>query len=237
MSRYDDVRASFHNLLGVSGNDVQNAYGMQGDWCMMTVWTAFRNAGALDYLADGMKTAWVPSLWDWYDNRGMTGTEPRAGALVFYDYNQNGTPDHIEYCDSTDGSAINTIAGNTGDCIVVQNNARASWYVNDYVLGYAYVDYGDDEEEVVQEDTKDLSYEEDSMQFIYRPNMENYMAYYDGTTVHPLHHPDEVTAINMCYRNCFGRDIPIFELGSKEAPWATRFEAGAERVFEKKATK
>ena len=85
MSRYDDVRASFHNLLGVSGNDVQNAYGMQGDWCMMTVWTAFRNAGALDYLADGMKTAWVPSLWDWYDNRGMTGTEPRAGALVFYE--------------------------------------------------------------------------------------------------------------------------------------------------------
>lgn len=231
MGKYSDVRASFQNLIGTNGSDIQNAYGMQGDWCMMTVWIAFRNADALDRLADGMKTAWVPSLWDWYDDRGMTGYTPQAGALVFYDYNQNGTPDHIEYCDTVlGGMAITTIAGNTGDCIDVKNPTRSDYYMRSNVLGFAYPDYK--EEEIKVEEEKKV--EDDTMQFIYRPNMENYMVYYDGNEHHPLHHPDEVTAINMCFKNCFGRDIPIFELGTKEAPWATRFKAGSERLFEKK---
>ena len=54
MSTYGAVRASFNSLLGVSGDDIQTAYNMQGDWCAMTVWVGFRNAGALDNLADGM---------------------------------------------------------------------------------------------------------------------------------------------------------------------------------------
>ena len=68
MSKYQSVADSFRALVGTGAADIQNAYGMQGDWCMMTVWIGFRNADALDNLADGMKTAWVPSLWDWYNN-------------------------------------------------------------------------------------------------------------------------------------------------------------------------
>lgn len=67
------------------------------------------------------------------------------------------------------------------------------------------------------------------MECIYRPNGANYLVYYDGARCHRLEHPDEVTAIQMVYRSCNGCDIPMFELGSQDAPWATRFEAAVER--------
>lgn len=71
---------------------------------------------------------------------------------------------------------------------------------------------------------------DDDMVCIYRPNGENYLVFYDGTNFHNLSHPDEVTAIDMVYQKTHGGEhIPQFELGSKEAPWATRFYQAATR--------
>lgn len=67
------------------------------------------------------------------------------------------------------------------------------------------------------------------MQCIYQPNGENRMVYYDGTRNHPLEHPDEVTVIQDVYKRCTGRDIPVFELGTQNAPWAARFMEATER--------
>lgn len=67
------------------------------------------------------------------------------------------------------------------------------------------------------------------MECLIRPNGENYMVYFDGVKAHPLHHPDEMKAIQMCYRQCTGEDIPCFEMGTHEAPWFTRLEQGAGR--------
>ncbi len=67
------------------------------------------------------------------------------------------------------------------------------------------------------------------MPCIYQPNGEGYLVYYDGSACHPLAHPDEVTAIQMVHRACYGCDIPMFELGTPDAPWAARFEAAVER--------
>lgn len=61
------------------------------------------------------------------------------------------------------------------------------------------------------------------MECIFRPNDENYLVYYDGVNAHRLAHPDEVTAIQKVYTACTGENIPMFELGSQAAPWATRF--------------
>lgn len=212
MATRDNVIAAFNGLVGVSGDDIQAAYGMQGDWCAMTVWYGFKQAGALELLNGGTATAWVPDLWEYYNSRGMTGSNPQPGALVLYDYNGNGTPDHIEYVTSVeDDGTFNCISGNSGRDYVFAEN------VNMYgVLGFCYPAYGEDA--VAEQKT-----EENKMQFIYRPNGENYLCFFDGTAIHKLSHPDQVTAINMCHQACFGRDIPIFELGSAEAPWATRF--------------
>ena len=67
------------------------------------------------------------------------------------------------------------------------------------------------------------------MECLIRPNGENYMVYFDGVKAHPLQHPDEMIAIQMCYKQCTGEDIPCFEMGTPEAPWATRLFEGAGR--------
>ncbi len=62
------------------------------------------------------------------------------------------------------------------------------------------------------------------MECIFKPNGEGRLVYYDGVKAHNLNHPDEVKAIQMVYKACNGgAQIPIFELGSANAPWATRF--------------
>ena len=226
MSKYQAVADSFRALVGTGAADIQNAYGMQGDWCMMTVWIGFRNADALDNLADGMKTAWVPSLWDWYESQGRTGDNPQAGALTFFDFNQNGTPDHIEYCDSVESNSVFTdIAGNTGDCATVQYKDRTN---DSNVLGFAYPDYGTEEEDKVAEEPQEDD-EEEVMQFIYQPNDANCLYFYDGVFNHPLKNNDEVEAIKQAYEKATGKGIKMFELGSKDAPWATRFWTATER--------
>lgn len=63
---------------------------------------------------------------------------------------------------------------------------------------------------------------EETMQAIIRPNGEDFLCYYDGGRMVKLSHPDEVTALNMAYNACHGRDIPMFELGTADAPWASR---------------
>ena len=223
MSTYGAVRASFNSLLGVSGDDIQTAYNMQGDWCAMTVWVGFRNAGALDNLAGGLKTAWVPTLWDWYNCRGLTGSAPQAGALVFYDFNSNGTPDHIEYVNTVYGSnSFSTIAGNTGACRAVQTVERDT----EYVLGFAYPEYSTEEDKIAATPQEE---EEEIMQFIYQPNGANCLYYYDGVFNHPLKNNDEVEAIKQAYEKATGKSIAMFPLGSSDAPWATRFWTATER--------
>lgn len=71
---------------------------------------------------------------------------------------------------------------------------------------------------------------EDGMECVYQPNEESYLVFYDGVNKHPLSHPDEVEAINMVYKATHnGKDIPMFKLGTKNAPWANRFEAAIAR--------
>ena len=224
MSKYQAVADSFRSLVGTGAADIQNAYGMQGDWCAMTVWVGFRNAGALDNLAGGLQTAWVPTLWDWYNCRGLTGSAPQAGALVFYDFNSNGTPDHIEYVNTVSGSnSFSTIAGNTGACRAVQTVERDT----EYVLGFAYPEYSTEEDKVAEEPQEDD--EEEVMQFIYQPNDANCLYFYDGVFNHPLKNNDEVEAIKQAYEKATGKSIAMFPLGSSDAPWATRFWTATER--------
>ena len=230
MSTYGAVRASFNSLLGVSGDDIQTAYNMQGDWCAMTVWVGFRNATALDNLAGGLKTAWVPTLWDWYNCRGLTGSAPQAGALVFYDFNSNCTPDHIEYVNTVYGSnSFETIAGNTGACRAVQTVERDT----EYVLGFAYPEYSAEEDKIAATPQEE---EEEIMQFIYQPNGANCLYYYDGVFNHPLKNNDEVEAIKQAYEKATGKSIAMFPLGSSDAPWATRFWTATERFTDAATT-
>ena len=59
-----------------------------------------------------------------------------------------------------------------------------------------------------------------SMACIMRPNGENWMVYYDGVNLHP---------IQTVAKKTMGKELPCFEMGSKTAPWYTRFQQAVNR--------
>lgn len=65
--------------------------------------------------------------------------------------------------------------------------------------------------------------EEDDMHCIIQINDDSALSYYDGVRLHTLTNPDQVTALNEVYKACTGKDIPMVKLGSKDAPYGTRF--------------
>ena len=80
------------------------------------------------------------------------------------------------------------------------------------------------------EQSQETTNGDDDMVCIFQPNGESGLIYYDGTAFHPLGHPDEAEAINMVYKQTHGGEsIPMFPLGTKKAPWATRFMEAATR--------
>lgn len=63
-----------------------------------------------------------------------------------------------------------------------------------------------------------------TMACIIQPNGENRLIYYDGHSLHNLTHPDQVTAIQQVAKATTGKELPIFKLGTKTAPWFTRLK-------------
>lgn len=65
------------------------------------------------------------------------GSVPTPGSLIFFDWNQDGSSDHVGIVESCDGTTVHTIEGNSGDA-VKQN----SYTVNSQsILGYGLVTY------------------------------------------------------------------------------------------------
>lgn len=65
------------------------------------------------------------------------GSVPTPGSLIFFDWNQDGSSDHVGIVESCDGTTVHTIEGNSEDA-VKQN----SYTVNSQsILGYGLVTY------------------------------------------------------------------------------------------------
>lgn len=117
----------------------------------------------------------------------------------------------------------NIAGGSRGDQTGAEVNTRS--YYNYPWNCYLRWTGGDDEPDYYES-------EDDEMACIFQPNGEGYLVYYDGHAFHKLTHPDEVEAINMVYKATHGgSSIPMFALGEKGAPWATRFYQAATRKW------
>nr|DAQ52632.1 MAG TPA: putative peptidoglycan binding domain protein [Caudoviricetes sp.] len=92
-------------------------------WCVVFVWDIFRMAGASNLFCDGKKTAWVDTVRDWAKSKGLVVSKDqgRHGDLALFDWNHNGSGDHIGFIDAknADGS-YETCEGNTS----VDNNSN-----------------------------------------------------------------------------------------------------------------
>lgn len=121
------------------------AYGMDGvAWCNQFTWWCFREAG-LSALTP--KSAYTPATYDWYRRKGLTGTAPRPGALVFFDFPNDGVNriSHIGIVEAVnrDGS-ITTIEGNTSSGSAGSQRDGGGVYRRVRkvgIVGYAYPAY------------------------------------------------------------------------------------------------
>jgi CHAP domain len=90
------------------------AYGRDGEaWCAKFVWWVFRQSRGSALIP---KTAFTPTLAQWFRDHGQWGTKPRPGALVFFDFPNDGLRriSHVALVEAVhpDGT-IQTIEGNT----------------------------------------------------------------------------------------------------------------------------
>ena len=87
------------------------------DWCAVFVWWVFKEAGCSELFFGGKKSAYCPSIADYYIAKKQTvgKNEGKPGDIVLFDFNDNGTSDHIGFIEekNSDGT-YTTIEGNTG---------------------------------------------------------------------------------------------------------------------------
>ena len=139
-------KSSYETPPGSSVTRYGAAYGMNGvAWCNMFTWWCFTQTGAS---ALTPKSAYTPATFDWYRSRKLTGSVPRPGALVFYDFPGDGVDriSHVGFVEAvlSDGR-IQTIEGNTTSGAAGDQRAGGGVYrrisSTSAVVGYAYPQY------------------------------------------------------------------------------------------------
>jgi hypothetical protein len=121
------------------------AYGMNGvAWCAIFTWWCFREAGLSGLVP---KTAYTPTLANWFKQRGRWGIHPRRGALVLFDFPNDGVNriSHVGIVEAvnSDGSIV-TIEGNTsGGTSGSQRDGGGVWRRTRKtgIVGYGYPAY------------------------------------------------------------------------------------------------
>lgn len=76
----------------------------------------------------------------WFESKGRfrdASYTPAAGDIIFFDWGNNGTIDHVGIVESVSGGTVNTIEGNSGDKV-----ARRSYSIgSSNIYGYGVPSY------------------------------------------------------------------------------------------------
>lgn len=92
-------------------------------WCAVFVWWVFKEAGCPELFFGGKKSAYCPSIADYYIGKKQTVSKSKgqAGDIVLFDWNQNNSSDHIGIIEKKNSDGTYTcIEGNTA----VGNNSN-----------------------------------------------------------------------------------------------------------------
>lgn len=130
------------------GTPYHRNYGIAADqpWCAVFVWDMFREAGAATLI--GPKTAYTPTLANWFRQRGQWSDTPTVGALVFYDWpsDSRNRIQHVGIVESIGPNTIQTIEANTSSGVAgSQDNGGGVWRRtrprNGSIVGYGLPAY------------------------------------------------------------------------------------------------
>lgn len=89
--------------------------GSQYPWCCVFVWYVFHSLGADKLFYDGKKTAYCPTLLNWFKKNGRLMIMPEPGDVVFYDFTgKKANASHVGIVSKIlPGGKIMAIEGNT----------------------------------------------------------------------------------------------------------------------------
>jgi len=124
-------------------------------WCAMFLSWCAAQAGIDSGIIP--KFAYVPHGVDHYKKQGRfrpaKGYIPQTGDIVFYDFNGNGTPDHVGIVTGYGGGMISTIEGNTSSVSQANGGAveRKQRNAVSGVAGYGLPKYGEEEDMEIKE--------------------------------------------------------------------------------------
>lgn len=116
----EEVLNQARSYLGyISGSSEHSIFG-EGNWCCDLVRTCCQNAGV-----NFPNTRWVPDVMEWAMNNGRWTGSPQPGYAILFDFNYNGSPDHIGFVEEVYASDhCLTIEGNTGNPVGVYRKDR-----------------------------------------------------------------------------------------------------------------
>lgn len=113
------IRVASAQLGNVGGLKFCKWYGFNGrvEWCACFVSWCANQCG---YIDKGIipKFALVGDGVDWFKARGRLRNNkyiPHPGDIIFFDWDSDGTRDHVGFVERCDGKTVYTIEGNSGD--------------------------------------------------------------------------------------------------------------------------
>jgi hypothetical protein len=117
----NELLQAAYSQLGDTGGDLfwqWYGYSQRVSWCGVFVSWCANEAGLLgteipkfDYCPTGAQ--WFIDNGEWLDNE----KEPESGMVIFFDCNQNGSPDHVGLVDIVQDGMVYTIEGNSKDSV------------------------------------------------------------------------------------------------------------------------
>lgn len=115
----DEFGKGVHEIGGntaVYADGSRTPYNINAPWCAAFTSHVWEKAG---YQVDWTNPNYVPSIWTDAKSMGLASerNDAAAGDLIIFDWEGDGTPDHIGIVEEVVGNTIYTIEGNSSDKI------------------------------------------------------------------------------------------------------------------------
>lgn len=128
-------------LGNAGGQKFWSWYGFSGrvEWCACFVSWCADQSGLIQSGAVPKFSACSDGV-TWFQGQGKwqtAGSIPTTGSIIFFDWDGDGTSDHVGIVDRCDGSTVYTVEGNSGDAVKQNTYAIHS----SSIMGYGLVVY------------------------------------------------------------------------------------------------